>query len=65
MGDVTLLVYVCVFGVRESERERGRASGGSLPGKAGQSALMNLQPVPEQLCRDEIALAFLDSELIG
>lgn len=36
-----------------------------MPGKAGQSALMNLWPVPEQLCGDEIALAFLDSELIG
>lgn len=40
-------------------------SRGSVPGKAGQSALMNLRPVPEQLCGDEIALAFLDSELIG
>jgi len=40
-------------------------SRGSVPGKAGQSALMNLRPVPEQLCGNEIALAFLDSELIG
>lgn len=54
----TVGVCMCV-------REREKESGGSLPGKAGQSALMNLRPVPEQLCRDEIALAFLDSELIG
>jgi hypothetical protein len=34
-------------------------------GRRAGAAVMTLRPLPVQHCRDEIALAFLEAELIG